>query len=235
MTKDSFSNAESSGNGEQLEETAQRVASDFRTVEEMTEAFLREAILRGLYRPGERLQQDNIARLLGVSRMPVRASLAQLETEGLLTITPYKGAIVSELSFGEISEVYDLRIMVETYLLESAMNKLTPEILNELKKLAGGFDKDVYKSKSEWLERRKIFYERLYQLAERPRALAFAQQLRNSVGRYLLLQRVDQTPEPHMGLLKYLDAGDVEGAKQWLTEHLSKVSSQLQRLVGDGN
>ncbi len=70
----------------QLEAVASTVRGAFSTVEEMTESFIREAILQGVLRPGDRLQQDEIAAVLGVSRMPVRASLRQLEAEGEETL-----------------------------------------------------------------------------------------------------------------------------------------------------
>lgn len=232
----------------QLAEMAAAVRGGYRTVEDRTESFLREAILRGVYRPGERLHQDAIAALLGVSRMPVRASLRQLEAEGLVSIKPHVGATVSVLQPHEIAELYELRIRLECYLLEHAIPNLTPEVLEELSELVRQTDASAEPhrppyspdgvisddaARNDWLERRRAFYGRLYGLANRPRAQEMAERLRSAVGRYLLLKRVDEHPGAHLGLLKHLRDADVEGAQRWVETHLSRVSEQLQHLVAN--
>lgn len=219
------------GRDRELEIMAETTRESYQTVERKTQAFIRSAILRGLYRPGERLHQDHIAELLGVSRMPVRASLNQLEAEGLVSVRPHQGATVSSLRPAEIAEYYELRILLERYLLEHAVPKLTAQHLQELSNLERRADDDSRDALADRLERRRDFYRRLYELADRPRALEMVEQLRTAVGRYLLLVRVDEHPTAHLGLLKHLEARDVEGAQQWVADHLGKVSVQLQQLV----
>lgn len=198
------------------------------TVESMVEGIVREAILRGVFEPGERLNQDAIAQTIGVSRMPVRAGLKQLESEGLVKILPHRGATVSVLRPEEIGEIYDLRVVLETYLLERAMANMTPLSLRELRKMSTRWSS--VKDPAESLDRRKQFYERLYAMADRPRALAMAKQLRAAVGRYLLLVQVEG-PHGHDDLLQHLESGDVDSARTWLTTHLCTVSTRLQALL----
>lgn len=213
-----------------------RIASDVRgtflTVESMAHAFVREAILRGVLQPGERLNQDAIAEALGISRMPVRASLKQLEAEGLVRILPHRGATVSVLQAHEIAEIYDVRVLLETYLIDQAMRKMTPSLLSELEAMVADLAKEDGVSES--FERRKDFYERLYRAADRPRAFALAQQLRAAVGRYLLLIQVER-PHGHEQLLVHLRNGDKPAAKKWLTSHLRNVSRQLQERISAGD
>src|SRR6187401_3158712 len=78
---------------------------------------LRQSILDGTYPAGSQLRQDALGEAYGVSRIPVREALFQLEAEGLVRIVPQKGAIVSELSFDEINDVFDLRLILEPRLL----------------------------------------------------------------------------------------------------------------------
>lgn len=233
MTTSSAGKYGAEGRDRELESMAEAIRGSYQTVEGKTQSFIRDAILRGIYRPGERLHQDRIAALLGVSRMPVRASLRQLEAEGLVSVRPHMGATVSVLQPEEIAELYELRILLESYLLEHAIPKLTSERLAELSDLVRRADHDGEDALGDRLERRKAFYRQLYELAERPRALEMADRLRTAVGRYLLLQRVDEHPTAHLELLEYLDVRDVEGAKRWLVEHLGNVSAQLQRQVAD--
>ena len=207
---------------------AESVRGTFQTVEDMAQSFIREAILQGIYKPGERLNQDAIAEALGVSRMPVRASLRALEAEGLIRIYPHRGATVSVLQRQEIVEIYELRVIIEGYLLGLAMDNLTSEDLADLKELVEQLDDKS--PVTERLERRKEVYERIYELAERPRALAIAKQLRAAVGRYLLLIPTDDF-QGHDNLLMHLQTGNKAAAQKWLASHLRSVSKKLQKVV----
>lgn len=229
MAKASTGKGRSNGTDDDLLDTiAQSVRGTFQTVEDMTQSFIREAILQGAFPPGQRLNLDAIAATLGVSRMPVRASLRQLEGEGLLRIHPHRGATVSVLRAKEIAEIYELRILLECYLLERAMDNLDAPALDALQVTVDELESsDQLASR---LEKRRAFYRALYERADRPRALSQVNNLRGSVGRYLLLQRVDEHPG-HEALLKHLRNRDVEAAKSWLSAHLAHVSQNLQQLV----
>jgi DNA-binding GntR family transcriptional regulator len=213
---------------DRLTAIADSVRGSFQTVESMAQSFIREAILQGIYKPGERLNQDAIAEILGVSRMPVRASLRALEAEGLILIYPHRGATVCVLQAQEIVEIYELRVIIECYLLGLAMDNLTPEDLADLKELVEQLDDKS--PVTERLERRKEVYERIYELSERPRALATAKQLRDAVGRYLLLIPPDDF-QGHESLLVHLQSGDKAAAQKWLASHLMSVSKKLQKVV----
>jgi DNA-binding GntR family transcriptional regulator len=214
-----------------IEEIARSAARTFQTVEQMAQSVVREAILRGLYPPGERLNLDSIAETLGVSRMPVRAGLRQLEAEGLVRIHPYRGVTVSVLRPSEIAEIYDLRILLEGYLLRRAVPRLNDDDIDRLEELvkvaeAAGDESARYES-------RMLFYNTLYGFADRPRAASMAAQLRGSVGRYLVIQQINEH-SGHAGLVALLRRRDAIGARRWLTSHLTRLSKELQRLVAKG-
>ena len=218
----------SGGDAEVLQSIARSVRGTFSTVEDMTQSFIREAIVRGVFPPGQRLNLDSIASTLGVSRMPVRASLKQLESEGLLRISAYRGATVSVLRQPEIAEIYELRVLLECYLLDHVVPNLDDALLESLEKVVG--DLDTSEELGPRLERRQTFYDLLYARADRPRAHAQVNTLRSSVGRYLLLQRVEEH-HGHEDFLAHLRARDAESAKAWLTAHLNRVSAKLQAIV----
>ena len=88
---------------------------------------LRQAILDGTYPAGSQLRQDALGEAYGVSRIPVREALFQLEAEGLVRIVPQKGAIVSELSLDEINDVFDLRRILEPRLLAQSAPRFTAD------------------------------------------------------------------------------------------------------------
>lgn len=96
---------------------------------------LRQAILQGAFQKGERLIQEEWAKKLGVSRMPIREALRRLEMEGLIKIEPRRGAIVIPLTVNDITEIYSLRIFLEGLAVEKALPYLTEEDENELEQL----------------------------------------------------------------------------------------------------
>src|SRR5947209_10797712 len=100
------------------------------TIASMTVEALRERILRGDLPEGEPLRQDALADELGVSRIPVREALRQLEAEGLVTFSPHRGAVVSSLSLEEISELFELRAEIECDLVCRAIPNMTKEQLD---------------------------------------------------------------------------------------------------------
>lgn len=218
---------------ERLRDMATNLRGSFKTMEEMSAEFIREAILRGLYPPGQRLEQDRIADVLGVSRMPVRSALRKLETEGLVVFHPYRGATVRLLSPAEIQEIYELRILLECHALEEAAKKMTPDVMTELEGVAHDVRQET--DSTVWLEYRREFYERLYELSGLPRTVGLIKELRREVGPYLVMRDVASASRHgyHIVVLDYLKDGDVDGAKTALTEHLRAVSEELQKLVAD--
>ena len=83
------------------------------SVREAAYGHLRDSILRGSLLPGTRISEPNLAEQLGISRTPVREALQRLSQEGLVELTPAKGARVRVLSAEEVREVYEARAMLE--------------------------------------------------------------------------------------------------------------------------
>lgn len=98
------------------------------SLNDLVTAALRSAIMEGRFKPGERLVEDRIARLFGVSRNPVREALRILRSEGLVEIAPRRGASVAALSPEEAREVIELRAALEGLSARLAARRCTPEI-----------------------------------------------------------------------------------------------------------
>src|SRR5262245_34547634 len=91
--------------------------------------LLRDKIPAGDYPEGQQLRQDALAIEFGISRIPVREALRQLEAEGLVSFYPHRGAVVSSLSLQEIEELFDVRAVLEPDLLRRAISNLTEDVL----------------------------------------------------------------------------------------------------------
>ena len=95
---------------------------------------LRQAILRGELKPGERLMEIQLANKLGVSRTPIREAIRKLELEGLVLMIPRKGAEVAEITEKNMRDVLEVRKALEELAVQLACDKITQEELEELEK-----------------------------------------------------------------------------------------------------
>ena len=94
--------------------------------------MLRAQILSGKYRPGERLNESQIARDFNISRIPVREALSQLQEQGLVMNHERRGMFVMQLTPDEVQQINSLRMVLETEALRLAQARMTPEVLAEL-------------------------------------------------------------------------------------------------------
>lgn len=86
-----------------------------KSLRDYVESYLRQAIMNGQYRPGERLVEREVCELLEVSRPSVREALRKLEAEKLITTVPHRGPVVASISATEAKEIYELRGVLEAH------------------------------------------------------------------------------------------------------------------------
>jgi DNA-binding GntR family transcriptional regulator len=209
-----------------------------RTLAAAIAARLRQDILDGKHKGGEQLRQDALAEAHGVSRIPVREALLQLEAEGLVRIAPHRGAIVSEISPLEIADVFDLRVMLEARLLRASAPRLTAHDLAEVDRLAEAFAavlKQGNLANSGALNAE--FHMALYARADLPRTSAIVAGLLQASDRYTRLQlsrsaALDRAQREHFALARLCRAGRIEEAAEALTKHIEGVRADLMRVVG---
>jgi DNA-binding GntR family transcriptional regulator len=106
-----------------------------RTLRDEVTAELRRRIVSGQLKQGERLVEDRLAALLGVSRNPVRESIRVLAAEGFVQVVPRIGATVATLSAEEGDELFDVRMAVEGLAARLAARKCTPASAARLRRL----------------------------------------------------------------------------------------------------
>lgn len=200
--------------------------SVFQTREEFVTDKLREAILRGYLKPGQKLDQNEVAELLNVSRSPVRDALRTLATEGLVEVFPHRGAVVAELSPEELEEIYFIRGVLEGLAARLAAPKMDSERIAALQsvlvKLSATTDLD------RWLELNLRFHNLIYQAANRPRLLSIIENLRNTSAPYIRQyidssEHMEEAKISHQRILKACAARDAELAQQETEKHLKAV------------
>ena len=205
----------------------------YTTVGALAYSVIRQAILNGVLAPGEPLRHEALARALGVSPIPIRSALQQLEADGLIEYRPHRGAIVTRLGPERIRDIYETRIVLECHAVRKAIERMTPERLAELESLAARLDATA--SGETFVETRVQFYKVLYATAGNDLIVSMIEKLRSDVGRFWLRRRLAHGNEPqHARLLDYVRSGDADGAAKWLQAHLSEVAEQLAALAETG-
>lgn len=197
-----------------------------KTVSTLVLEEVRDRILHGDYAEGTPLRQDAIAAEMGVSRIPVREALRQLEAEGLVTLNPHVGAIVSTLSLDEIREVFELRAVIEADLLRRAFPHLSEVEVERayevLDKYEGALAKGDVRA---WGALNWEFHSTLYLPDRHPLSVSIVQQLHNHSDRYqrmqLKLTRGEtRANREHRAILGAVREGEQQHAISLLSSHI---------------
>ncbi|MGK7870244.1 GntR family transcriptional regulator [Falsiroseomonas sp. E2-1-a20] len=140
-------------------------------------AHLRDEILSGRLAPGERIRPEAVAARLGLSRMPVREALHQLDAEGLVTLRANRGAIVTRHDPAALAEIFEMRALLEGLCARHAARGATAADIEDLDADCQAMRRAIA-DPTRWVDRHEDFHDRLCALAGRPRAAAEARRLR---------------------------------------------------------
>lgn len=213
-------------NGRGLRELVDSLGLQYRTVGDLAYSVMRQGILNGLLVPGEKLRQEELAQAMGISREPVRNALMQLASDGLVVTHPHRGAAVSSLSIARIQEIYDIRIVLESYAVRRGIAAMNSERLAKLERLADQFDRARRSQHSVRL--RTAFYEELYDAETNPLLVDLIDRLRSDVGRYWVRRReLFEREHSHRPLVEYARTGGGDAAARWIADHLRRVAAEL--------
>lgn len=189
----------------------------------MVAGGLRQGIVNGALEGGRPLRQDEIAREFGVSRIPVREALRQLEGEGLVTFYPHRGATVSELYYEEAMEIGEIRASLETLALRRALPNMTEEDLQRAEEVLDLADSEVTGAEYAQLNRR--FHEVLYAPSRRHRLLAMLGPLHTTFDRYIrvyfeVMKHRSVAQQEHRRILELCRRKDADAAVEALERHI---------------
>jgi DNA-binding GntR family transcriptional regulator len=208
-----------------------------RTTSDRVADELREAIVRGDYEDGAELNQVDLARDFGVSRVPIREALRQLKAEGLISSESYMRAVVVGHTLERVVEILELRMLLETYLLNRAVPRITPADLDELRELCQKMTQTH--PHDEWLALNTAFHDRLNSFADAPIARDLANQMAHRVQRYVRmvrssgLKRLGDPNEEHLAIVEALARRDAAAAGIELQNHLQHTAVQVKRVFED--
>ena len=187
------------------------------TAEEEAYNFLLEGICGGRYRKGDRLIAEDIASEIGMSRMPVREAFRRLDAQGLVTLRPNRGAVVSGLDVEQMHEVFEMRSALEGLAIRIAVPKISERQLTALERLLDEMD-DYREESAAWVSRHRKFHEYLCSLSDRPRLLKQISALYSLIEApmRLWLQHIEKplsARQEHQMILDAIRAGDASKAE----------------------
>lgn len=198
---------------------------------------LREAILKGELKPGERLMELQLASKLGVSRTPIREAIRMLELEGLAVTIPRKGAEVAKMTVKDMEDVLEVREALDELAAKIACNKITEEQLQTLSKV-----KDAFEESTKTTDIKQIamydekFHDVIYESTGNVRLVNLLNNLREQIYRYRVeyLKNVEVYPrliKEHETILKALQDRNQELVVEAMRDHVENQATAVTQII----
>ena len=195
---------------------------------------LRQAILRGELKPGERLMEIQLANKLGVSRTPIREAIRKLELEGLVLMIPRKGAEVAEITEKSLRDVLEVRRALEELSVQLACEKITKEEIRELERVAKEFQQVVKSSDiTEIAEVDVRFHDIIYTATDNQKLIQLLNNLREQMYRYRVeyMKRDGVFPQliaEHEAIIRHIENNEKEKATEVMCRH---IDNQVEAVI----
>jgi len=202
-----------------------------RSTPDLIAEALRRAILTGAITGGMQLKQNDVAARFGVSVVPVREAFQRLVAEGLALLQPNRGVTVTVMSDEDFQEIAEMRSLMEPHVFRLSAPRLTPSHLarsQEILQRAAETDDLYRRAELHW-----EFHRSLYELAERPRALAQLAGLYTCINRYLLpvWSKIGLSAgwtNSHMTIIESVRRGEIDAATKLIVDQIAEAANRVR-------
>jgi DNA-binding GntR family transcriptional regulator len=203
---------------------------------------LRKMILSKTLKPGQHIVQDEISKMFGISRIPVREALKILEAEGLIFSEPYKGSVVNDINLDYIEETYFLRSVLEGISCSQATLNYGTNELKELKEImVKAEDAFASEDKIEFVHYSKEFHTHIHSLSGYKRLLFILENLRTGISPYTpnnLKEQGIRSIQDHRYIFERISKRDAQGAGNAMRMHIQRacidIIESLKEEFSDG-
>lgn len=197
---------------------------------------LRTAIQTGRISDGTELNQVALAEQFGTSRVPVREALRLLEAEGWITAMPHRRAVVAAVSPERIQETFEIRALLEAYLIEKVTARISDEHVAELEAACDRMDRIT--DHAAWVASNAAFHHELLQSAGSPMALELVVALSSQVERYLRLSgetvnRESEAGREHRDIVAAVAKRDAAAAQRLIRLHIEHTRGRVVDAFGE--
>jgi len=211
----------------------------YNPLREVVSEALRQAIVTGTLKPGERLMEIQLAEELGVSRTPIREAIRRLELEGFLVMIPRRGTYVADLSIKDINEVFEIRTALDVLAAGLAAERITEEELEQMERLLVQIGEYIEAEDADGIvDADTQFHDILYRASRNDRLVGIISNLREQFTRFRSVSmaypgRIGNTLDEHRRLVEAIGQRDVEQAQQCAREHLENAEQTLLNDLND--
>lgn len=208
---------------------------NYKPLREIVFETLRDAIITGQLKPGERLMEVQLAEELGVSRTPVREAIRKLELEGLVVMVPRKGAYVADISTKDVAEVFEIRAALESLAAGLAAERITQEELEELHRILETESTENLDLET-LIEVDTAFHEVIYKASRNERLVQIISNLREQIQRFRSITlakpgRMKDVLKEHKQIVEAISQGDVALARQLAQQHIEIAESNMLEAI----
>jgi DNA-binding GntR family transcriptional regulator len=220
------------------------ISRDYKSIQQLATGRIRDAIITGVFKPNEKLNQSELAKRFDVSRIPIREALRMLEGEGLVQFHPNRGAMVAAVTEGEIRDIYEIRMALEVTTAMRSIERVTPSTIVRMR----GALREMKKTNDPelWVRLNDEFHLVLYQAGGRPRLLSMIATTRNLVAACIRTSVVSQSNRrvfdlQHASILRAVEERDQVALRKQLKNHLARscglIIESLKRsgVLSDGD
>jgi DNA-binding GntR family transcriptional regulator len=213
----------------------------FRSKNEVVYDVLRQSIIHGEYKPGTRLVIDELAESLGVSQIPIREAIRQLEADGFVTFEPYVGATITEINADFIFEVFAMLESMEITCSRTAARCMSDDELETLEDLIYNMDASV-NDPDEWARENKHLHLFICECAQTALIRKMMQKVLDHWDRLRLHylkdvsgQRIKIAQQEHKKILAAFQTRDPDEVERVIREHnQSALAAYIQHLQSTG-
>ncbi|AKG43792.1 GntR family transcriptional regulator [Streptomyces xiamenensis] len=186
---------------------------------------LRRLVVEGVYPPGHRLVQDELADRFGVSRIPLREAMRTLISEGLLRSTPGRGTFVTVLDLEEIDEVYNLRRLIEPSFAEHVAERVSRRDISRFEEMVDRMDRVAETGADSWSRTNLAFHLDMYRLSRLPLRYEIIAQMYHRLEPYSRFYvhgtcAYDRVQSEHAAMVQALADGDAAELARQITAHI---------------
>jgi DNA-binding GntR family transcriptional regulator len=191
--------------------------------------YIRDEIIRGKIDGRQHLTENYFAERFGISKSPIREALNRLESEGLITIVPRRGAFVVELSVHDIEEIFELREALEALVAKDAV--LNEKILARMR--AAVLAAKRYREENDkvnYIRADATFHTTLAEASSNSRLKKILENMRNQmlIVRARTFELSSHTSvKQHLDILEALEKGKRDDAASLMAEHIRTVRARL--------
>lgn len=215
--------------------------NDYKPLREVIFNTLREAIIIGELKPGERLMEVQLAEKMGVSRTPVREAIRKLELEGLVDMMARRGAQVADLSVKDIMDVLEVRASLDGLATALSSTRITQDEIKELKHVNSQFISYVEKENLQGTIKKDVeFHDIIYRSSRNEKLIQIANNLREQVQRFrvIYLKDFSSTKEiikEHNDIFDAIQGKDTQLAQAFAQKHIKKQEEAIINSLRIGN